>query len=59
MFLFQVQGLLARNIRAFLLARKIYSKNLDNVKYDPLSNVRYLDDSIVIEGNNKKEDEKK
>ena len=49
MFLFQVEGHIARTIRTYILARKIYSKNLDNVKYNALANVRYKDDAIVIE----------
>lgn len=57
MFLFQVQGLFARNIRAIRLANKIYSKNLDNVKYNALANVRYRDEGIVIE--EPKQEEKK
>lgn len=57
MFLFQVQGHLARTIRTYRLASKIYSKNLDNVKYNSLANVKYHDDAIVIE-EPKKEDTK-
>lgn len=55
MFLFQVQGLAARNIRAHRLAKKIYSKNLDNVKHNALANVKYLDEAITIEQENKEE----
>ena len=47
--------MLARTIRTFRLANKIYSKNLDNVKYNSLANVRYHDNAIVIEEPQKEE----
>ena len=57
MFIFQVQGHLARTIRTYRLANKIYSKNLENVKYNSLANVKYHDNAIVIE--EPKQEEKK
>lgn len=53
--LIDIQGMLARAIRTFRLANKIYSKNLDNVKYNSLANVRYHDNAIVIEEPQKEE----
>lgn len=53
--LIDIQGMLARTIRTFRLANKIYSKNLDNVKYNSLANVRYHDNAIVIEEPQKEE----
>lgn len=53
--LIDIQGMLARTIRTFRLANKIYSKNLDNVKYNSLANVRYHDNAIVIEESQKEE----
>ena len=49
MYMFQVEGLIARTIRIYRLAHKIYSKNLDNVKYNALSDAKYHDGAITIE----------
>lgn len=56
MFLFQVQGLIARTIRIHRLARKIYSKNLENVQYNPMANVQFVDGAITV--NEPKKEEK-
>lgn len=58
MFLFQVQGFLARTIRTHRLANKIYSKKLDNVRYNGLAGIKYVDNVITIE-NQTEQTEKK
>jgi hypothetical protein len=48
MFLFQVQGFLARTIKTHLLAKKIYSKKLDNVKVSEVNGIQVKENVVTV-----------
>lgn len=59
-FLIEVQGYIARKYRIYKLAKSIYSKDLDDVKYDPLNG--FTSENVTIKtntSNNENNDESK